>query len=363
MTSASFEPFLQGLTVASPDEEQTARQIDDTMAKIRETTFENSGHAIRSVHAKSHGLLTAELEVWDGLPAVLAQGIFAKPGRHPAIMRFSTNPGDILPDSVSTPRGLAIKILDVDGERLPGNSESRSQDFVMVNGPTFNAADGQAFLRSLKLLAGTTDRVEGLKKIVSATLRGIETVVEAVGGESATLKALGGQPQTHILGDTFFTQLPMRHGDHIAKLSVAPVSQNLVALTDRPLESTEDENVIRDAVRDFFATQDAEWEVRIQLCTDLADMPIEPANVEWDEDKSPYLPVGMLRAGRQDAWNSERAIAVDDGIGFSPWHGIVEHWPLGPMMRMRQRAYDNSQNYRSERNGCPVHEPRTAKLP
>src|SRR5258708_6928935 len=40
-------------------------------------------------------------------------------------MRFSTIPGDILDDSVSTPRGLAIKVIGVEGERLEG-SEARS---------------------------------------------------------------------------------------------------------------------------------------------------------------------------------------------------------------------------------------------
>ncbi|MGO4839710.1 catalase, partial [Rhizobiaceae sp. 2RAB30] len=114
------------------------------------------------------------MTVFDGLPPPLAQGIFAEARRYPMVMRFSTNPGDVLPDSVSTPRGLAIKVLDVEGERLPGLSEKSSQDFVMVNGPTFNAADGEAFLKNLKMLAATTDRVEGLKKVVSATLRGIE---------------------------------------------------------------------------------------------------------------------------------------------------------------------------------------------
>lgn len=361
--TSSFQAFSRDFTVARPDEEGVGREIDETLAEIRQTTFENGGHAIRSVHAKSHGLVEAELEIWSGLPSVLAQGLFAKPGRHPVVMRFSTNPGDILPDSVSTPRGLAIKILDVEGDRLPGNSEGRSQDFVMVNGPTFNAPDGKAFLKSLKPLAATTDRVEGLKKAVSATLRGIESVVEAVGGESATLKALGGHPQTHILGESFFTQLPIRYGDYIAKLSVAPVSQELMALTDVALEHAEDENVVRNAVRDFFARHDAEWEVRVQLCTDLGDMPIEPANVDWDQEKSPYLPVGKLRARRQETWTDARAAAVDDGMGFSPWHGIAAHWPLGSLMRMRQRAYENSQSFRSGLNRCPVREPQSANLP
>ena len=36
------------------------------------------------------------------------QGAFATPGTHDVVLRLSTNPGDILDDSVSTPRGLAI---------------------------------------------------------------------------------------------------------------------------------------------------------------------------------------------------------------------------------------------------------------
>lgn len=360
--AASFQPFLHDLTVARPDEERVAREIDETMATIREKTFRDSGHAIRSVHAKSHGLIEAELEIFDGLPSVLAQGIFAVPRRHPVVMRFSTNPGDILPNSVSTPRGLAMKILDVEGERLPGASESHCQDFVLVNGATFNVPDGESFLKSLRLLAATTDRGEGAKKALSAALRGMETVVEAVGGESPTLKSLGGEPQTHILGETFFTQLPIRYGGYIAKLSVAPVSQALMALQGKPLEG-EGDNPIRDAVTDYFARHDAEWEVRVQLCTSLEDMPLEPANVEWDEKRSPYLPVARLRAESQQAWNAARSKAVDDGMGFSPWHGVAAHWPLGSLMRMRQRAYENSQIFRSQRNGCPIHEPVSATLP
>jgi hypothetical protein len=53
-------------------------------------------------------------------------------------MRLSTTPGDILPDDVSTPRAMAIKIIGVEGERLPGTEGDVTQDFVMVNGPAFN---------------------------------------------------------------------------------------------------------------------------------------------------------------------------------------------------------------------------------
>ncbi len=53
-----------------------------------------------------------------GLPPEFAQGLLAKAGAYPAVLRTSTNPCDILDDSVSTPRGLAVKVSGVEGERV-----------------------------------------------------------------------------------------------------------------------------------------------------------------------------------------------------------------------------------------------------
>lgn len=75
--------------------------------------------------------------VASGLPAEFAQEIFATLRAYDVIARFSTNPGDILADSVSTPRGLAIKLLTVDGEMLPENAGDTTQEFVMANGRYF----------------------------------------------------------------------------------------------------------------------------------------------------------------------------------------------------------------------------------
>jgi hypothetical protein len=44
-----------------------------------------------------------------------------------------------------------------------------------------------------------------------------------------------GHPETHILGDTFYSQAPLRFGGFIAKISVAPKSPELRALTQAPL--------------------------------------------------------------------------------------------------------------------------------
>ena len=74
-------------------------------------------------------------------------------------MRLSTFPGDILDDSVSTPRGLAIKMIGVQGERLEGSERDLTQDLVLVNGPAFGAPNAKQFLATLKLLAKTIPAV------------------------------------------------------------------------------------------------------------------------------------------------------------------------------------------------------------
>lgn len=165
-----YEPSHESL---EDDESKTTQELKEALHRISETVHKDEGHAYRSVHAKSHGLLLAELKVLDGLPERLAQGLFAKPGTYPVAMRFSTTPGDLLDDAVSTPRGVALKVVGVEGDRVSGSEGDVTQDFVMVNGPVFSAPTAKAFLRPLKLLAATTDKAPGLKKVLSAALRGL----------------------------------------------------------------------------------------------------------------------------------------------------------------------------------------------
>jgi hypothetical protein len=276
-------------------------------------------------------------------------------------MRYSTIPGDILDDSVSTPRGLAIKVIGVDGPHVSASKEAATQDFVLVNSKQFNAPNGKVFLANLKMLAATTDKAEGLKKVVSAAMRGVESVIEGAGGQSALVTALGGQLETHPLGDSYFSQLPIRYGDYIAKLEVSPASDELRALVKQRLDVNGKPDGIREAMIDFFRRNGGEWDVRVQLCTNLTDMPVENAAAHWDERESPFVPVARLLVEPQEAWSEARSTEVDDGMGFSPWHALAAHRPLGSVMRLRRLAYEEAQSFRSEHNTCPIHEPQAAR--
>ncbi|WP_182086563.1 catalase family protein [Aureimonas sp. ME7] len=338
------------------DERETVQGLMDAFDAILHRTAEDYGHAVRSVHAKAHGILEGELSVDAGLPPELAQGLFAKPGTHKVFLRMSTNAGDILPDAISLPRGLAIKVEGVEGERLPG-SEGSAQDFVMVNGKVFQAKTADKFLGNLKMLAATTDRIEGTKKVASAVLRGVTSALGAVGIESTALNSLGGAPNVEPLGETYYSTTPFRYGDHIAKFSIAPVAPALTALTGEIIDVDGRDNAIREEVRREMTDIDAEWEFRVQLCRDLKKQPVEDPTVEWDEAEAPFQRVATIRARPQDSWDEARVRQVNEEMRFSIWTGIQEHRPLGNINRARREPYRHSADFRARFNGCPYHEP------
>ena len=340
----------------APDEAETIHGLNETFDTILETTAKDYGHAVRSVHAKAHGILAGRLTVHPDLPPELAQGLFAKPGEHKVYLRLSTNAGDILPDAVSLPRGLALKVLDVEGERLPG-AAGATQDFVMVNGPVFQTRTADKFLGNLKLLAKTTDRLEGTKTVLSSVLQGVNTALGAIGIESSKLQSLGGAPNIDPLGETYYSVTPFRYGDYIAKFSIAPVASSLLALKDRKIDVSDRPDAIRETVQSEMAGIDAVWALRVQLCRDLEAQPVEDPTVAWDEEAAPFQTVATIMVPRQDSWDDAQVKAVDEAMHFSVWTGLKAHQPLGNINRARRETYQHSADFRARFNGCPLHEP------
>ena len=356
--------FSPSVEVRADDEAETIQGLNDQLRLIQEKTAKDYGTAVRGVHAKGHAIVKGRLEILSGIAPALAQGLFSEPGSYDALLRFSTLPGDILDDSVSVPRGLAIKLFDVSGDRLPGSEADTTQDFVLVNGPAFASPTPKAFLANLKMLAKTTDVGEGLKKGLSATLQAVDAVLETVGIQSPTIQTLGGAPNTHPLGETYYTQVPLRHGGYIAKLSIAPISPHLIELTGSNVDTSNRPDALRDDMAETLIEQDSVWELRAQLCTDLEKMPIEDSSAVWDEELSPYVAVARITVPAQVGWERGVSEQQEQAVSFSPWHGLSAHQPIGGVNRVRKPTYEMSTQFRGAHNGCPVHELRSlADLP
>lgn len=351
--------YRPDIETIEPDEDEVAQGLEETFRYIVKKTSEDLGHAHRGVHAKSHALLEGELVVRDDLADEQAQGIFERGRRYPVIIRMSAIPGDPIRDSVSLPRGFSIKIIGVDGDRLPGAEDEVTQDFLMASGPAFSNAKPEGFLRNTKLLASTTDRAEWAKAALSSVLRPIEKALEAVNLESGLLKGFGGYPNTNPIGDHYYTQVPLRFGDYIAKFDIVPESPNFRGLTDQEIDQNGSPDAIREQLASVFEQEGGAWTLRAQLCRDLEENPIEDASIPWPEKGNPYIPLGTITVKPQKSWSDERGKVLNEQTAFRPWHGVEAHRPLGAVMRARRKVYPPIQAYRSELNGCPMHEPRT----
>ena len=102
-----------------------------------------------------------------------------------------------------------------------------------------------------------------------------------------------------------------------------------------------------------------EFDIQVQLCADLAQMPVEDVTVEWPEQLSPLLTVAKLRLPQQDISDDDN-LAKMDALSFTPWRVTAYHAPLGNIMRVRKEVYRHSSILRHRLNQQPRVEPSTA---
>lgn len=335
----AYVPYSDSVEEIQPDEAEHASGVVESMARVNRIMFERYRHGIRDAHAKSHGILRGELEVYGGLPSHLAQGLFARVERYPVIIRFSTAQGSIESDGKSVLRGMALKVVGAE------------QDFLLVNHPVIPTGTVKQYFDLQKKLEAAANSPHLLQPLVDAALVATRAVTGLFGTGS------------HILGDRYFSMAAIRYGDHVAKLCIGPHSANVAALQgtdmDPELIKAEPEQYLGTIVRRFFEHQAAEYELSAQLCTDLAAMPVEDASVEWSEAVSPYQPVARLTIPPQDPGTPARRVFGDDVLSFNPFRCLPEHRPLGSIMRVRRLAYESSSRFRHEMNAQPRREPRS----
>jgi hypothetical protein len=75
--------------------------------------------ARRDAHPRAHGCVKAEFQVEAALPVELAQGVFVRGTTYPAWVRFSNgSPDPSQPDAKGDIRGMAVKLLNVPGDKI-----------------------------------------------------------------------------------------------------------------------------------------------------------------------------------------------------------------------------------------------------
>ncbi|OUJ70471.1 catalase family protein [Hymenobacter crusticola] len=354
----TYVRYGDGVEETQPNEEQLIDETVASMGRLNRFMFEKHRHAIRDAHAKSHGVLRGELHIYPNLPEHLAQGLFAQARTYPVIIRLSSAPGAIGSDKQSTFKGMAVKVIGVEGEKfLPDQVDEVTQDFLLVSDPVIPTGDIKSYHDMQLKLEKLAHTPEAFQEALSTVSRVANKALNAV-GLNPQISPLGpGHPHYHLLGETYHSMGAFRYGDYVAKISAAPHSANVQALVGQEVEVSDD-STWRDIVVDFFRSQGAEYELRAQLCTDLKNMPVEDASVEWPAEQSPYQPIGKLVIPAQEAYSPARRVFADDVLSFNPFHCLPAHRPLGSINRARVKAYEASTAYRHHMNAQPRREPR-----
>lgn len=334
---ALYTLYRDDIETIESDEQETHDKIIELMTEGMHLVREKSGENVRISHAKAYGLLKGELIVDKNLPPELAQGLFAHPGTYPVLVRLSTAPGEINDDSkINTARGMAIKIFNVQGLKLPDHAED-TQDFVLDTGKQFINSGAKAFLQTFKPNAKIAPKLsDSVKGAVSEVSRVTNAALNAVGLNSEKLDFFGHEKK-HPMGEAYYSQTPYRFGEYVAKIGVIPDTPGLKALFDEGYDP-ETPDAFREATNEFFRAQPAEFIVAAQLNTDLDQMPIEDAQAEWPETLSQYQPLARLILPEQTAFDSAKNAFFED-LSFSPAHALAAHRPLGSVNRARLAAY------------------------
>jgi hypothetical protein len=228
---------------------------------------------------------------------------------------------------------------------------------LLVNHPVIPFGHVKAYWEIQQLLEKGDGSPEAILRIASAFARGASQLLKAVNIEVPIALESIAATNYHLLGETYHSMAALRYGDHVAKISAAPASDAVRALTGTPVPTEHGESALRELVVDHFARQGAEYELRAQLCRGTEHMPIEDASIEWKPGDSPHQPIARLVLPPQAAYSDARRIYGDDRLSFSPWRGLVAHRPLGSIMRIRRAAYEQSSHARHAMNVAPRVEP------
>lgn len=78
------------------------------------------------------------------LPPHLAQTLFSKPTEYPIAMRYSTEIGEPgMDDRIPQPRGLGMKVFNVQGEMFDAGKDIPTQDIEFNSTPAIELADAK----------------------------------------------------------------------------------------------------------------------------------------------------------------------------------------------------------------------------
>lgn len=313
-------------TIPAHEPQVISRLIRDNL----KTVWMDGTTAKRGQHGKHHGLVEGTFRVLGDLPKELAKGVF-RPGRsYACLVRFSN--GGQRDDTEPDVRGMAIKLLDVEGEKLlPGRGHIREHDFILVDHPTYftpTLAAYAAFNRYFTPLQDLRGNGFSLPRLLRAGF-GLANLRLFHRGILKAAKAFAGRKPGSLLALTYHSTTPYLLGEGKAVKYKAVGASGTGAAND--------EDGLGKALWTSLTKGPATFDFGVVIQKDGASHPIEDPTTDWEANGAPFVKLAELTLDEQD--RTDRKDALAEEIRFNPWMSLAEHRPLGFINRVRREVY------------------------
>jgi hypothetical protein len=319
-----------------PDDLQVA--ITDAVLAGSLKEQQAKGPNLRQLHSKSHGLVSGKFTVEEYLPDSRCKvGVFATPQEYDIWVRFSNGSppkelGVFKPDTEGDVRGMAIKIKNIEGEKVPSDEED-TQDFTLVNHHVFFLPD----------VAGYVD----FGKFRKARESGEPLDPELAKKLAPTLAMLGemnSKVVTNPLCIQYWSTTPYKLGYNFIKFSVRPHN-----IETPPTSRPDSPNYLCEAMLAQLTNEkkEAVFDFLVQFFVDETTTPIENPMQDWKQEDSPFIKLATITIPPQEFDNDERK-QLDASLSFTPWHTLLEHEPVGSVNLSRRKIYQETAKARRE---------------
>ena len=323
-----------------PDEAAHIKEISDLFTGMSERKYPPGVRPMRrDAHTKAHGCVKADFTVPAQVPERARVGLFKEPSSRSAWIRYSNAFSSIESDGKIDVRGMAIKVMGVEGEKLLESEKlEKTQDFLLINTNVFfspNTSEYVKFSREYVKNESTLGYVLWPSRWRQARI----------------LYSAGRTPMTNPLTSRFWSSVPYKLGAAAVHYSAKPCAGVVP-----PGKSGSSPDFLREAMAATLRNGDACFEFMVQFQTDPVKMPVEDPSIEWEEAASPFITVATLKIPKQ-VFDSARQMAYCEALSFTPWHSLPEHQPIGGVNRIRKAVYERASTLRHTTNGMPRREP------
>jgi hypothetical protein len=318
-SSGYHPPFESELT---EDQRLRFESIAQRIACIHEKRAH--GHELdRTYHHKIHGCLKGKMIVEANIPQRARHGIFAQPRSYDVWARFSNINYDN--DSERDLRGLAIKVMGVDGERAQEPDRWSGQDFLVNDTRVHFARTPEDVIEFSEYAA------EGKLGIARYALRHPGMFRAIVMEQSA-------KPYS-LLDREYYSRAPFHLGpNEVIEYALIPCGTNGV----HPRKRSENHLGEDLAANAKWGGPEGALCFRFEVRFHPGPLPGPGEDYDYRKEwKTPPYTLATLLFPPQDIRGRAHQELCQE-LSFDPWNTITDHAPVGDMNKARWYIYEAS---------------------